>query len=137
MEREIKIQKYFSEKTLERIFTMYCFLKGVKKGLRYIHYQSGYTNKDGDGIVCWAEIQSFHAVKITNKKIGYDIGIKLFNLDQKLINQLGNAKIYIEKENFNWGAYSLRKVKAQLKAQDLLKQNFSTLINPFYLCPFQ
>jgi hypothetical protein len=129
--KENKLQKYFSEKTLVKLFKMYCYLHGITKGKIYIHYQSGFTNKDGGGIVCWAEIELFTAVKVTDTKVGYDIAIKLFNPDHDLIKQLGDDKIYIEKEYFNYGYYPFRKVKALLKAQPLLKQNFSTLIKPF------
>lgn len=111
------------EKTLKSIaIKLYAYLLGVKKGKRFILYQSGYKNKDGGGIVCWAEIEYVDV---------YFVSIKLYNHDEKFAKELGQENIYMGKDFYNWGSYSLRQTSNFLKAQPLLEAQFTMLIKPF------
>jgi len=111
-----------NEDMKNKIAKIYAWFFGVKKGVRFILYQSGFKNKDGGGIVCWAEIEYVCSEFVS---------IKLYNHDDKFASEIGQSNVYIGKDFYNWGAYPLKQVRAFLKAQDLLKSQFTMLLKPF------
>ena len=120
----------FTDIAIVNCIKAYCWIIGIRKGRRLIIYHSGYTNKDGGGIVAWSEIKSFNWDWVNYTTLSFNIGIHLYNHDEKFANELGLQNTYIEKDSYTWGCYKIKDVVNYFKAQAILRENFSDLFIP-------